>query len=94
MDLFRSREIVGLAIDGKGKEDFAQVDLHQRIPLVQSTMERGEKRNTSIDSEGYFVRIVQLPQRMKMVTSTFIDTFCGGRFFTLSSKYTLLRFQS
>lgn len=48
----------------------------------------------SIDSEGYFVRIVQLPQRMKMVTSTFIDTFCGGRFFTLSSKNTLLRFQS
>ena len=48
----------------------------------------------SIDSEGYLVRIVQLPQRMKMVTPTFIDTFCGGRFFTLSSKYTLLRFQS
>lgn len=57
-------------------------------------MGRERKGNMSIDSEGYLVRIVQLPQRIKMVTSTFIDTFCGGRFFTLSSKYTLLRFQS
>lgn len=50
----------------------------------------------SIDSEGYFVRIVQFPHRITIVTSVFMSdcsqaptgpTFPGGLFRTLSSTY-------
>lgn len=41
----------------------------------------------SIDSEGYFVRIVQFPHRITIVTSVFMSDFPGGLFRTLSSTY-------
>lgn len=54
------------------KRNSLQVDLLQRVPLVETTLKITHGAHRSIDSEGNLVVRLQLPHRIMIVTSTFM----------------------
>ena len=71
-DLGGGSQVVGLNMKERMKENSLQVDLLQRIPLVETTLKATHGAHRSIDSEGNLVVRLQLPHRIMIVTSTFM----------------------
>ena len=71
-DLGGGGQVVGLNMKERMNRNSLQVDLLQRIPLVETTLKVTHGAHRSIDSEGNLVVRLQLPHRIMIVTSTFM----------------------
>ena len=71
-DLGGGGEVIWLWVRENGRECPVQVNLLQRVPFVQTTLKKLCCVYLSIDWEGIFVVMLQLPHRIMIVTSTFM----------------------